>query len=1047
MNCRTEKPVIFLAFANDQQDGNNYLRQLPIEHNELRQALNQLRIRELCEIVERANVGFDQVVEIFQEYRNRIVIFHFGGHANSYQLLFESIDGQTKAVPARRLAELCHNQSGLKLIFLNGCATRQQAEELLNTNVPAVIATSQAIDDQVARMFASCFYRGFANGASIRTAFDEAATMVLAEKGEQYREFYFSGVKSINERFPWELFLKRGRETVAQWSLSDACNDPLFGLPDISSVDLPSQPYRYLKRFESSDAELFFGRGQQINLLYRQITASQGDPILLFYGQSGVGKSSLLEAGLLPRLEISHKIYCLRCDQEKELLPILEATLLSSSSVSINTAWQKIEIAEGRPLTIIIDQVEEIFMRQPQQEQELNDFFNALKTVYANPDQRPQGKLILSFRKEWLPEVESWLQKTSLPVTKFFLERLDRNGIIEVIKGLTNSERLRNKYRLTIKDDELPTSIADDLLNDRESALAPTLQILLTKMWNEAVSKNNSRPCFDLTLYYSLKEQGILLKDFLEQQLEVLRNYNSEVVNSGLILDLLTYYTTPLGTAAQHSETEVKNQYRYCQEVIEPLLAKCKDLYLLVDASKDQRDKAILSETRLAHDTLAPLVREKFENSDRPGQRARRILENLSQDWQNGKQGITLSERDLDLVKQGAKGMRAWKQAEERLIVASKQACQRRVRNRRLLNMIGGTFLLLVIISILVAWQQWQERRERQWELYEEQGRQQLLTGDMARALVSFNKVYQQCKDKASLRFLLAQAKRSYYSKMFQVMAHNNIINNVSFSPDNRLIVTASQDNHACIWEVATGRQLFKLSGHKGNVLSASFSNDSHRIVTASEDGIAKVWDTFTGKQLTSLEGHTDKLLSACFSPSGQLVVTASHDHTAKVWDTNNGKLIATLKHNDTVYSATFNPDGLRIITASGDHTAKVWDTTGEILFTIDKHSDAVKYAGYSPDGHYIITASSDRTAILLDSNNSDRETLLSFHTKGLRSAFFSPDGKYIATLGEDSTVKIWDKRGDILTTIESKESIIISAEFSPDGLRIITTHSDNTAK
>src|SRR5437667_146371 len=95
--------------------------------------------------------------------------------------------------------------------------------------------------------------------------------------------------------------------TRADWPRSSP-RSPLFGLPGLLRVDLPAKPYRHVECFRREDAEVFFGRGQDIAALFRRVTGPDGDPVLLFYGQSGVGKSSVLDAGLLPRLEQVHEV-------------------------------------------------------------------------------------------------------------------------------------------------------------------------------------------------------------------------------------------------------------------------------------------------------------------------------------------------------------------------------------------------------------------------------------------------------------------------------------------------------------------------------------------------------------------------------------------------------------------------------------------------------------------------------------------------------------------------------------------------------------------
>jgi hypothetical protein len=136
-------PVIFLAFANEigQKEIQGYLRELPKEVRHLREILEQAERDDLCELVIRTNATSQDIFSVFQsaEYRDRIAIFHYGGHANDYQLMLESADGEAHAADAGGLAAFFGQQKGLELVFLNGCSTQKQARGLLDANVSAVI--------------------------------------------------------------------------------------------------------------------------------------------------------------------------------------------------------------------------------------------------------------------------------------------------------------------------------------------------------------------------------------------------------------------------------------------------------------------------------------------------------------------------------------------------------------------------------------------------------------------------------------------------------------------------------------------------------------------------------------------------------------------------------------------------------------------------------------------------------------------------------------------------------------------------------------------
>ncbi len=81
-----------------------------------------------------------------------------------------------------------------------------------------------------------------------------------------------------------------------------------------------------------------------------------------------------------------------------------------------------------------------------------------------------------------------------------------------------------------------------------------------------------------------------------------------------------------------------------------------------------------------------------------------------------------------------------------------------------------------------------------------------------------------------------------------------------------------------------TGDEFAVLSGHEGGVLYAGFSPDGRLLVTASNDRTARLWSAETADELAILRGHTAGVNHAAFSPDGRRVVTASDDSTARLW-------------------------------------------------------------------------------------------------------------------------------------------------------------------
>lgn len=169
----TALPVIFLAFANS---ATAPLRQLTEEENHIRQLLHsRAKQQQHFHIHPDSHATLSTIRQYLSEYRNQVWLFHYGGHADSEQIMLGAGDANADGVAAM-LAE----QKGLKLVFLNGCSTQAQVKKLLELGIPAVIATRAPIDDELARQFSGHFYHAMVLGASIGEAFDAAANFVLA---------------------------------------------------------------------------------------------------------------------------------------------------------------------------------------------------------------------------------------------------------------------------------------------------------------------------------------------------------------------------------------------------------------------------------------------------------------------------------------------------------------------------------------------------------------------------------------------------------------------------------------------------------------------------------------------------------------------------------------------------------------------------------------------------------------------------------------------------------------------------------------------------
>ncbi|KAI5776192.1 quinon protein alcohol dehydrogenase-like superfamily [Geopyxis carbonaria] len=117
-----------------------------------------------------------------------------------------------------------------------------------------------------------------------------------------------------------------------------------------------------------------------------------------------------------------------------------------------------------------------------------------------------------------------------------------------------------------------------------------------------------------------------------------------------------------------------------------------------------------------------------------------------------------------------------------------------------------------------------------------------------------------------------------------RMMGHQKGVNHVSFSPDGRLIASASFDNSVRLWNSRDGKFIATLRGHVAPVYQCAFSADSRLLVSSSKDSTLKIWDVRTGKLHTDLPGHQDEVFAVDWSPDGQKVASGGKDKSVRIW-------------------------------------------------------------------------------------------------------------------------------------------------------------------
>ena len=260
---------------------------------------------------------------------------------------------------------------------------------------------------------------------------------------------------------------------------------------------------------------------------------------------------------------------------------------------------------------------------------------------------------------------------------------------------------------------------------------------------------------------------------------------------------------------------------------------------------------------------------------------------------------------------------------------------------------------------------------------------------------------------------------------------------NIVFSPDGRNIVTSGSDTIVRLWDL-NGNQLSVMTGHQNAVQKMVFSPNGRYIATSDYDGVARLWD-LSGKELTVMRSHEENISEIKFSPNSRLIITGGSNGTLRLWDLSGKELTAMRGHKENISEITFSSTWKQIITRDSNGVAQLWNLSGDVISTMRSSQEKIEQIVFSPDGRHIATRDSDGVARLWNLKGENIAATEASHKGEVLEMVFSPDSRHIATSDSDGTVRLWNLEGKELVVIEGHEEAVYEIAFSPDSNYIAT--------